>query len=294
MRRGFTLIELLTAIGIIGVLVAITAPAISAARESARKVQCKNNLHQIGIALHNYHDSEGCFPVRDWFGYHLPLLPWLDQRVIHDRFIDQTAMTIDTGRFQRMKVPTFLCPSDSLSAHSHVGMLNYACNNGTGWIHGKNGFVVDFNPMRFSDLADGASNTAAQAEILFTDNLSLKRLRTVWFVSPAMPTLAQWPAFLSACEALPQTVPHVSTDSRGGCWFNSQLYNHARPPQHRSCENGLQGQESGVFPAASAHTAGAHVLMGDGVVRFVSESIDGLVWEAIGTRSSGDSLSSAF
>lgn len=294
MRRGISLIELLTAIGIIGVLLALTAPAISAARESARKMQCKNNLHQIGIALHNYHDAEGCFPVRDWFGYHLPLLPWLDYRSIHDRFIDQTAMTIDTGQFQKMKVPTFLCPSDSFSARAHVGMLNYACNAGTGWVYGKNGFVIDLQPVRFSDLRDGASNTAAQSEILYTDNASLQRLRTVWFVSPPMRTPAQWPAFLEACEALPETVSHASTDVRGLCWFNGETYDHARPPQHRKCENGRQGSETGVFPAASAHVAGAHVLMCDGRVRFVSENIDGHIWEAIGTRNSGDALSSEF
>lgn len=165
---------------------------------------------------------------------------------------------------------------------------------GQGRFNGKNGFVNVLEPVRLSDLADGTSHTAAQSEIVYTDNLSLRRLQNVWFVSSSMLLPAQWPVFLEACDAVPELSIHVATTVRGLTWFGLELYQHSRPPQHRACENGQSGNDAGVFPAASHHAAGAHVLMADGSVRFVSENIDGHVWESVGTRNSGDNVSPEF
>lgn len=292
------MVELLVSIAVISVLLSLLLPAIQYVRESARKTQCKSNLHQIGIAIQNYHDSIGCLPIREWFGSHVPLLPWLERKDLHDLFADQTPMTIGLGMndIRKIRIPVFTCPSDSLRSSLPIGGLNYGWNNGSGWIYEQNGVVnvVDFPyPIRLSDITDGVSNTACQSEVLYTDN-SLKRLRTVWFVSPAMRTIALWPAFLQACESLPETGGYVSTSFRGESWTVLELYNHARPPQHRTCENGFQGIDGGVYPATSEHNTGAHTLMLDGSVRFVSQSIDGKLWEALGTRNSGDAVSSSF
>ena len=103
MRRGFTLIELLVVIAIIAVPIALLLPAVQQAREGARRTQCRNNMHQIGLALHNYHDAHGLFPpgaVRDsggsynvyagypGHGFLAMLLPFVDETSLYNELID--------------------------------------------------------------------------------------------------------------------------------------------------------------------------------------------------------------
>lgn len=299
MRRGFTIIELLVSLGIIGLLLAIIVPAVQVIRESARAMQCKNNLHQIGLALHNYHDNAGCFPVRHYVGHQTLLLPWLGKRELHDRF---TAGFPDSKLWAQFEiVPVLLCPSDGPSASGPVGHLNYATNNGTGaLVHGLDGFVNGVEPVRMSDISDGLSQTAALSEKLYTNGSSLERRRGIWFVFPAMPQPSDWPAFLETCEGLPETQVYLSSRSIGNFWFQFEHYQHASPPQHRSCLNGAMNSMSwdevaaGLFPATSQHASGVNVLMADGSTRFINQSIDRSIWAAVGTRTSGDTVSSDF
>ncbi len=161
-HRGFTLIELLVVIAIIAVLVALLLPAVQQAREAARRSQCKNNLKQIGLAMHNYHDSFRCFPFGKGASYagapvyarwsqHAMLLPYLDQAPLYNAITfnappDTPGMggvinfmpafqspggvnTIPSQSF----VPGFLCPSDMAPTAGWAGQNNYAGNQG-GWL----------------------------------------------------------------------------------------------------------------------------------------------------------------
>lgn len=162
-RRGaFTLIELLVVIAIIAILIALLLPAVQQARESARRSQCKNNLKQIGLALHNYHDTFRCFPFGKGASYagvpvyarwsqHAMILPYIDQAPLYNtldfNFPPETPGMAGAVPFMpafsnasganatssRAYVPVFLCPSDLSPGPGWLGQNNYAGNQG-GWL----------------------------------------------------------------------------------------------------------------------------------------------------------------
>ena len=126
-KTGFTLVELLVSIAIIGMLIAVTLPAVQQSREAARRMQCKSQLKQLGLALHAYHDTHNSLPNLsypakgsryrwDWrgLGPHVKLLPWLDQGTLYSQF-DQNEWALDGARNDsvgRNRLSVFLCPSD--------------------------------------------------------------------------------------------------------------------------------------------------------------------------------------
>lgn len=118
MRRGFTLVELLVVIAIIGILVALLLPAVQYARESARMTQCRNNLKQLSLALHNYHDTTRAFPNMGGYAFNgwgfLPMiLPQLDQSALYDLCDFRNKTECDSIReVRRARIPVLHCPSD--------------------------------------------------------------------------------------------------------------------------------------------------------------------------------------
>lgn len=191
-RRGFTLVELLVVIAIIGILIALLLPAVQAARESARRNQCSNNLKQLGIGLHGYHDATGSFPFgrggtntgvaatgNDFrvSGF-IPLLPYIEQGAIYDQIRsggNGYPPYGPAGWFSwanwNYTIPTLICPSDvhGMPAPGAVGQNNYALSRGDS-IHGiitsqnLRGMFMYLQTVRMSDVQDGTSNTIAMSE----------------------------------------------------------------------------------------------------------------------------------
>ncbi|WP_437192947.1 DUF1559 domain-containing protein [Planctomicrobium sp. SH527] len=147
-RRGFTLIELLVVIAIIAILIALLLPAVQQAREAARRSQCKNNLKQLGLALHNYHDAINCFPMGSSFGdranWRVFLLPYIEQSTVYQQLnlnaggfyahspgCDSANPTTPCGYsgntvLRSLMVSVFKCPSSPMSAFNHADMgLSY-------------------------------------------------------------------------------------------------------------------------------------------------------------------------
>ncbi|MDX1968514.1 MAG: DUF1559 domain-containing protein [Planctomycetaceae bacterium] len=205
--RGFTLIELLVVIAIIAVLIALLLPAVQQAREAARRTQCRNNLKQLGLAIHNYHDNFNMFPrlvqgpVRDsasgngWRGYsaHAMILPYIDQaplfaqiaQAINDNRMatgdgggnppdaETTALGFTSLNLVSRAMPAFLCPSDS-PPQNRRDWNNYGVNIGAnkGWGIGtidQNGVFNSTVYVRIGDINDGTSNVMAFAEMVTTD-----------------------------------------------------------------------------------------------------------------------------
>jgi prepilin-type N-terminal cleavage/methylation domain-containing protein len=191
-KAGFTLVELLVVIAIIGVLVGMLLPAVQQAREAARRTQCKNNLKQIGLALHNYLASNRAFPPSfciargaalgtnngSW-SIHGRLLPYMEQANAYDK-VDLTVpwdAQLSTG-VPTMRVPTYQCPSEvndrvrvNSSGDPYVHPQNYGFNFGTWLVYdpatgrGSDGAFFVNSRTRPADLIDGTSNTLAAAEV---------------------------------------------------------------------------------------------------------------------------------
>ncbi|HVJ66455.1 MAG TPA: DUF1559 domain-containing protein [Caulifigura sp.] len=204
-RFGFTLIELLVVIAIIAILIALLLPAVQQAREAARRTQCRNNLKQLGLALHNYHSSANRFPCAnftswsDGSGYRCAgvialLLPYFDQAPIYNqldfnlRMLDQAP----NNTLKNTKLEAVKCPSDSPFPGTEPG-VNYVFSAGPslfmispsgGGVGGPPGTQIAFQDqigmfnmkrsINFRDLKDGTSNCIAASEALVGDNFANK------------------------------------------------------------------------------------------------------------------------
>lgn len=305
LRRGFTVIELLVAVGVIALLLAIILPAVQEARNTARRTQCASNLRQLGLSIHSYHDSFNFFPPGNINGLSMftRILPHIDQAALYEKvdFSTYESPTLDLVR--RTQLQILLCPGDS--GLFVYGSTNYAGNSGTG-LHAKGLFEGFFGPvgeldgraLNSASIRDGLSSTAAFSEQLLGHIGSLEEcrsypLRTVWSVPQYYSEPNELQQFLTACDQLDRNAT-ISETQRGREWTFGNLpytfYNHTQTPNHKACAYN-SSVLLGSYTAISLHHGGVNVCLGDGSVRFVSNSIDGGIWRAIGTRSGDEPVS---
>lgn len=304
-RTAFTLVELLVVIAIIGILVSLLLPAVQAAREAARRMQCQNNLKQIALACHNFHDARRQLPSGGLppsitegtqFSAHSQLLPYIEQQNLH-ALVDLTVPPQhDNNQLAReTKVNTFLCPSESREnpLPSLGAATNYMANTGAMpffVIPGKQLFSGVFyvnTSLRLADITDGTSNTALFSERLMADgsNAIVSPIEDVFF-HPADPSNAD------EAHALCLQVDITNLANQfplfmGAPWMHHQhRYQHISPPNGRSCGFFLVGKST--MPPSSRHMGGVNVAIGDGAVRFVAETVDLAAWRAVGTRNGGE------
>jgi prepilin-type N-terminal cleavage/methylation domain-containing protein len=268
-RAAFTLIELLVVIAVIGVLIALLLPAVQQARASARAVQCRSQLKQIGIALHNYHDSHrgfgiGHVPLTMWTWQSM-MLPYVEQNALYSRILYGYAGTcFDAKRSLGANdpggvvVPLFQCPSDlhtgriytdepAAGLHLPTTYLGVAGSTATS----SDGFFYFGSFVATRDVTDGTSNTLAVGERGIARDLQL--------------------GWLLCGQGIP-----LATGMRDS---------------HLSVEMGLiPGSDNGTHDSHfwSYHAGGVHFLLADGAVRFVSGSISQTTLVRLATRGAGD------
>lgn len=291
-RRGFTLVELLVVIAIIGILMSLLLPAIQSARESARKIQCKNNAKQIGIALLNYHDTYKRFPHSDalhihtnnlngqkGFNWQVRILPYVEENNAF-RQLDLKALSTDeiNAKFLRSTPPMFLCPTDATSGElceeegyagaKAISQTNYAAcvgdyrnDTGTGETPAY-GNVLKDEPVRG---IIGRNKWAAKASQV-RDGLS-----KTFIVGECLGSVCINQNFGS--QSFATTAFPINHE-------NESLL--ANPP---TVANPRWDESTGF---RSMHTGGAIFVMGDGSVHFVEESLDGTIYRGLASRSGGE------
>jgi prepilin-type N-terminal cleavage/methylation domain-containing protein len=287
-RTGFTLIELLVVFAIVAILIGLLLPAVQKVREAAALLSCKNNLKQIGLALHHYHDARGSFPTgyydpTPWpaldngpgWGWGALLLPFLEQ----DNLYRRIRFDLDVGDPANAAVrATFLkiyaCPSDELfftftltdggSNSWTLAQGSYVACNGNDGVDDfttpphTGAFVRAVKGYRIADITDGLSNT------LFVGDRTSKLSYCTWVGGPtgALNPFLQAPGNFGAEVTL------------------------------LMCHAGVTGPNTpGVFDAdstSSPHRLGVPSLFGDGSVHFLSNGIDIATWMALATRAGGE------
>ncbi|MCA9104507.1 MAG: DUF1559 domain-containing protein [Planctomycetales bacterium] len=304
-RTGFTLIELLVVIAIIGVLVALLLPAVQMAREAARRITCQNNLKQLALAAHNYHDTMGQLPfgqggTGNKYSALSQLLPYFEQANLQNRINFSVPYQDPVNDAARMlELSLFRCPSDGTNPLPQTGgATNYMTNKGTSVVWGLNagpnanmprlnGVFYRDSEVRFGDIPDGLSNTAMFSERLMADgsNGMISPVSDVFF-HPGSPTTPD--EAMTLCES--HDINNLANQFplfMGAPWIDGQhAYQHISPPNHRSC--GFFGIGRATMPPSSRHPSGVNVAACDGSVRFVTNSVDLGSWRAFGSRNLSD------
>ncbi len=293
-RRGFTLIELLVVIAIIAILIALLLPAVQQAREAARRTQCKNNLKQWGLGLHNYHDTHQVYPLqaaylagvnsqRSWI---VMTLPYIDQAPLYNQFdfnLQGLSTTVNASGFSnraliQRNLTAALCPSDpdSITPSNRtdnasgiaLALTNYAASVGD---H-INATTATGTTITYSAYGNSASTSATCRGFISRYGWSA-RIRDI--TDGTSNTFAVGEVLPSKC---------VWQD-----WGHQNFVTTAQPINFlNKTVSSTNADQSIAF--RSAHVGGAHFLLCDGTVRFISENISGLTYNGLASRAGSEVL----
>ena len=313
-RHAFTLIELLVVIAIIAILIALLLPAVQQAREAARRTQCRNNLKQYGLAIHNYNDvygqlppggSGGCCDVIPAVGWHVRILPYVDQAPLFSQLdfagnlpASSYAGTGNLGKvpFQILsdnkearthQVPMFRCPSDtSPEFESGWATSSYGGSLGSQGNVSNGGDCNEWQPFALETANNGGSSDIRQLSGVFNRWGAKIQFRDV---TDGMSNT------IFVGEILTRCVDHNSNWWRQNGAGNAHAGTIVPINTMNTCDNSdtslpcrAQDKWNYSWGFRSQHEGGAHFLFGDGAVSFVSENIDHRTYQFLGGRDDGN------
>ena len=265
-RRAFTLIELLVVIAIIAVLIALLLPAVQQAREAARRTQCRNNLHQLGLALHNYHDTHGCFPASAYCnaakvagtGWGVMLLPFVDEAALYNAYNqDRLPNSAENTTVSTSYMNQYDCPTLGLSGAGRAtfSYSAYQASAGTQAYHTSgiwtNGMMHRGSRVRVRDVRDGTSQTIIMGEVAVGQD--------------------------------PGNNPADDNYWAGGTYYGANVESSAYDGSYT-----INSQLRIEHVFGSMHEGGVFMLFGDGQVRFLSENIDFTTYQYLLTKANNE------
>ncbi len=301
-NRGFTLIELLVVIAIIAVLIALLLPAVQQAREAARRTQCRNNLKQLGLAFHNYHDNFQVFPLQQtccgtsnwpiWRIYHswtVRILPQIDQSAMYNQmdFVNASGLAGTNLTLKQMQLTAVNCPSDPRARE-----LNPGADNGAGVNLGETNYAISSggHPNGSATIPGTSGATYAQLGNNFAPRST--EVRGMFSRSGYSAKLADVTDGTSNTIMLGEV---IGSFCRWQDWGYQSWATMAHPINYRN-EDFIKGvlthdaaNECIIF--RSHHEGGAHFVAADGSVHFVGENIDGAVYRNLGDKSDLNTVS---
>lgn len=300
-KSGFTLVELLVVIAIIGVLVALLLPAVQSAREAARRMQCTNNLKQLALAMHNYHDANTAFPIGalpvggdfDGHSWYSRTLPYIEQSAIYNA-LNWTVIVGNNNNpdLRATKLPGHFCPSDSAKMQEstnptwRIWRTNYAANFGNTNYGGMTKSSETFkgapfgitNTYNFGTVTDGTSNTLMLGEVVTPKNAG-------WQGYYGVPMYAGGAGFTGWF-----TPNSLGPDEMARKCFNDNL-DTAVAAKCSSAGSNQADVANQVATLRSKHTGGVNAALCDGSVQFVSQNVDLVVYRGMSSAQGGEIVS---
>lgn len=324
-RSGFTLIELLVVIAVIAVLIALLLPAVQQAREAARRIQCKNNLKQMGLALHNYLEvymtfpPSFCFSTAGSWSVHGRILPYMEQASAYSQVrldLDWANPINEATNVAQLKVPSYVCPSDPNGDRMHyagpdegnIRPQNYGVNFGTWKVYdpvtnsGGDGVFYPNSQTRSGDISDGMSNTLMLAEV----KTYQPYFRNTADPGPTPPSVV---SFVNGFSGEPKYGPSLDDNAGHTEWCDGPVHQSGFtttfPPNTKlpyvdggiTYDIDFNSRYEGTsttqttyasITSRSFHTGSVNVALTDGSTRTVSQNIDGKIWRALGTRAGSE------
>jgi len=315
-RPGFTLIELLVVIAIIGVLIGLLLPAVQKVREAAARIKCQNNLKQIGLALHSYHDTHRRFPKgaqNDYLPWGPPrttwsiwIYPYLEQEPAYNKFDPSlgsaaqiswynNANSIGPNSATAAVVPAFYCPSDGLGVVTRtVPQGTYSFSNYLGFFgdisYGKGipgaappvnkraAFGLNYG-ARLTDFTDGTSNSMMVGEYL--------RGLPEYTNTADLPGNDFRGVIWSDQAGYSQIYTALTPNNSSPDMLYPQGYCYNRPELNLPCATAA-GPDDHMAGSRSRHPRGVNVVFADGSVHFITDEISSSTWKALGSIAGND------